>query len=155
MKEIGSSTKDGRTTSPRNTMVSLCKEFHQLGWMTGTGGAISMRDGEDIFITPSGVLKENVKEDDIFKVGEDGQIIKHPDNTNLKYSSCFPNFHHIYKLRYENILGSLFYNVCQVQALNHSNLPHTQHICSAGLPAGHREPLADQAPADGEGDEGP
>ena len=98
MKEV-SFTKDVSTATPRNIMVSLCKEFHQLGWMTGTGGAISMRRGEDIFITPSGVLKENVKEDDIFQVSADGQVTKHPDNINLKYSSCFPNFHHIYKLR--------------------------------------------------------
>jgi len=80
-------------------MVSLSKEFHQYGWMTGTGGAISMRHGESIFITPSGVLKENVKEDDIFQVTLDGEIIKNPDDSTLKFSSCLPNFKHIYTLR--------------------------------------------------------
>ena len=99
MKEVTNSTRDVPVNNQRTTMVSLCKEFHQLGWMTGTGGAISMRQGEDILITPSGVLKEKVKEDDIFKVNTDGDILKHPDNSSLKYSSCFPNFQHIYSLR--------------------------------------------------------
>merc|ERR1711915_299747 len=83
----------------RRTMVSLCREFHGLGWMTGTGGAISMKQHEEIFITPSGVLKEQVTSDDIFKVNMDGEIIKAPDKPGLKFSSCFPNFCHIYRLR--------------------------------------------------------
>ena len=93
------SSKNNLDVCKRNTMVSLCKEFHQLGWMTGTGGAISMKHGEDIFITPSGVLKENVKEDDIFILSANGQVTKQPDNHSLKFSSCFPNFQHIYRLR--------------------------------------------------------
>merc|ERR1719369_1010914 len=92
-------TNNFTTVSPRGTMVSLCKEFHSLGWMTGTGGAISMREGEEIFITPSGVLKENVKEDDIFKLNTAGQVVKWPESKNLKFSSCLPNFQHIYRLR--------------------------------------------------------
>ena len=100
MKDDMSTGKTATMLSPRKTMVSLCKEFHCLGWMTGTGGAISIRDGEDIFITPSGILKETVKEDDLFKVTENGEVLKRPDNISLKFSSCFPNFQHIYRLRY-------------------------------------------------------
>ena len=96
MKDI---VTDATICDCRRTMVSLCKEFHGLGWMTGTGGAISMKQQREIFITPSGVLKEHVTSDDIFKVNMEGEIIKAPDNPRLKYSSCFPNFRHIYKLR--------------------------------------------------------
>ena len=68
----------------------------------GTGGAICMKSDEGIFITPSGVLKESVRESDLFVLDEKGGILKNPDSINgkvLKYSSCFPNFINIYKHR--------------------------------------------------------
>ena len=37
--------------------------------------------------------------EDIFSLKEDGAIIESPSR-NLKYSSCFPNFRHIYNLRF-------------------------------------------------------
>ena len=55
---------------------------------------------ESILITPSGILKESVNPEDIFSVDKDGEIIQSPSSRNLKYSSCFPNFRHIYNLRY-------------------------------------------------------
>ena len=66
----------------------------------GTGGAIAMKKADsEILITPSGVLKESVKEDDIFTLDSEGQVITRPVNSNLKFSSCFPNFQHIFRLR--------------------------------------------------------
>ena len=60
-----------------------------------------MRTGDSrILVTPSGVLKESVKEEDIFTLDDAGQIIERPENSQLKFSSCFPNFQHIYRLRY-------------------------------------------------------
>ena len=68
--------------------------------LLGTGGAIAMRTGESgILVTPSGVLKESVKEEDIFTLDEAGQVLESPDSPQLKFSSCFPNFQHIYRLR--------------------------------------------------------
>ena len=61
-----------------------------------------MKADEGIFITPSGVLKESVRESDLFVLDEKGEILKNPDSKNgkvLKYSSCFPNFINIYKHR--------------------------------------------------------
>ena len=67
---------------------------------SGTGGAIAMRTGDSgILVTPSGVLKESVKEEDIFSLDDAGQVREGPDNSQLKFSSCFPNFQHIYRLR--------------------------------------------------------
>ena len=102
--------------SAKEIIVGLCQEFYRLGWMTGqikqmnrgcdglrllgTGGAISMKTADsDILITPSGVLKESVKEDDIFTLDCEGQIITRPVSSHLKFSSCFPNFQHIFRLR--------------------------------------------------------
>ena len=68
---------------------------------SGTGGAIAMRTGDSgILVTPSGVLKESVREEDIFTLDDAGQVLEIPDNSQLKFSSCFPNFQHIYRLRY-------------------------------------------------------
>ena len=106
-------------------MSELCQEFYRLGWMTGqsiptdncsmcsmltifyipylgTGGAISIKTEEGVLITPSGVLKESVTPEDIFTLDDDGEIIKSPIR-GLKYSSCFPNFRHIYNLRFLKI----------------------------------------------------
>ena len=55
--------------------------------------------GSGILITPSGVLKESVKEEDLFTLDDAGQVLVGPENSQLKFSSCFPNFQHIYRLR--------------------------------------------------------
>ena len=157
MKEVGNIKKDNVMNSTRSTMVSLCKEFHQYGWMTGTGGAISMRHGEIILITPSGALKENVKEDDIFQVTLEGEIIKNPDDSTLRFSSCLPNFKHIYTLRYYFIWKYYFFFLLIIilQTIHHCHLPHTQPPGSPGLPACQWQPPEHQALADGERYEGP
>jgi len=31
--------------APPNLIVDLCRQFYHLGWVTGTGGGISIRDG--------------------------------------------------------------------------------------------------------------
>lgn len=38
----------------------LCTHFYHLGWVTGTGGSISVRRGGRIFMAPSGVQKERM-----------------------------------------------------------------------------------------------
>lgn len=37
-----------------------------LGWVTGTGGGISIKHGEHIYLAPSGVQKERIKPEHIF-----------------------------------------------------------------------------------------
>ncbi|XP_015767400.1 PREDICTED: methylthioribulose-1-phosphate dehydratase-like [Acropora digitifera] len=46
---------------PRNLIPELCRQFYQLDWVTGTGGGISIKYGNEIFIAPSGVQKERIK----------------------------------------------------------------------------------------------
>ncbi|XP_069479471.1 methylthioribulose-1-phosphate dehydratase isoform X6 [Ambystoma mexicanum] len=53
-------TKD--KTHPRNLIPELCKQFYHLGWVTGTGGGISLKLGDEIYIAPSGVQKERMEE---------------------------------------------------------------------------------------------
>ncbi|KAL9633610.1 MAG: hypothetical protein Q9164_004598 [Protoblastenia rupestris] len=51
---------------PANHICTLCRGFYSLGWVTGTGGGTSIRQGPHIFIAPSGVQKELMQPDDIF-----------------------------------------------------------------------------------------
>ena len=43
---------------PANLICTLCRNFYNLGWVTGTGGGTSIARNSHIFIAPSGVQKE-------------------------------------------------------------------------------------------------
>lgn len=100
---------------PLQLIPELCRLFYTLGWVTGTGGGISMRVGDDIFVAPSGVQKERIQADDIFTITacEDnseplpgGLAVKHaklvalPANKAVqKISECTPLFMNAYRMR--------------------------------------------------------
>ncbi|GFS18437.1 methylthioribulose-1-phosphate dehydratase [Elysia marginata] len=46
---------------PRKLIVELCKQFYHLGWVTGTGGGMTIKKGDEIYIAPSGVQKERMQ----------------------------------------------------------------------------------------------
>nr|XP_029502515.1 methylthioribulose-1-phosphate dehydratase-like [Oncorhynchus nerka] len=61
-KENGSeSTESQDKEHPRLLIPELCRLFYQLGWVTGTGGGLSLRRGDQIYIAPSGVQKERLQ----------------------------------------------------------------------------------------------
>lgn len=76
---------------PANHICTLCRGFYNLGWVTGTGGGISIKDGAHIFIAPSGVQKELMQPLDIFVMEHATRtyLRKHPV---LKPSACTPLF---------------------------------------------------------------
>ncbi len=76
----------------RALIVELCQQFYRQGWCTGTGGGISIRDGDRIFMAPSGVQKERIGVDDIFVVNRDGEVLEPPKNQTLKLTACAPLF---------------------------------------------------------------
>ncbi|CEG78507.1 Putative Methylthioribulose-1-phosphate dehydratase [Rhizopus microsporus] len=51
---------------PANLIPELCRLFYNLGWVTGTGGGISIRKGDKVYIAPSGVQKERMEPQDLF-----------------------------------------------------------------------------------------
>ncbi|KAG9292310.1 hypothetical protein G9A89_009122 [Geosiphon pyriformis] len=83
---------------PANLIPELCRLFYNLGWVTGTGGGISIRKGEEIFIAPSGVQKERIKPYDIFVLS---LKTRHPLRVPklLKPSACTPLFYNAYTMR--------------------------------------------------------
>lgn len=85
---------------PAILIPALCKQFYHLGWVTGTGGGISIRDGREIYIAPSGVQKERIQTDDMFVCDIQGNdIIVPPAHKNLKKSQCTPLFLSAFTLR--------------------------------------------------------
>jgi len=76
---------------PANLICELCRKFYSLGWVTGTGGGISIRKDDHLYIAPSGVQKELLRPQNMF-VLEYGQraYIRRPPQ--FKPSACTPLF---------------------------------------------------------------
>lgn len=78
---------------PRRLIPELCKQFYHLGWVTGTGGGISIKQEEEIFIAPSGVQKERMRAGDLFIQNMAGDDLAIPPASRcLKKSQCTPLF---------------------------------------------------------------
>ncbi|KAJ7344615.1 hypothetical protein JRQ81_000565 [Phrynocephalus forsythii] len=85
---------------PRNLIPELCRQFYHLGWVTGTGGGISMKCGNEIFIAPSGVQKERIEPEDMFVCDIEGRDLSvPPPHKKLKKSQCTPLFMNAYTMR--------------------------------------------------------
>lgn len=86
---------------PFQLIPELCREFFRLGWVTGTGGGISIRQGDRVFIAPSGVQKERIQPDEIFILhAKTGEVLQNPKcGRPLKISECTPLFMSSFELR--------------------------------------------------------
>lgn len=82
----------------RELICELCRHFYDLGWASGTGGGISIKEGSRIYMAPSSVPKERLCPVDMFTLDEDGQVLEEPGG-GLKLSQCAPLFLHAYKIR--------------------------------------------------------
>lgn len=85
--------------SPQQVIVDLCRQFYGLGWVTGTGGGISIREGGRVYMAPSGVQKERLAPQDIFELDERGETLCGPSRPGLKVSECSPLFFNAFRLR--------------------------------------------------------
>lgn len=76
----------------RKNIVELCKLLYDQGFMAGTAGGMSVKDGGVIYITPSGVQKERMRANDMTMFDtEKQQYIERPDQI-YKPSACVPLF---------------------------------------------------------------
>lgn len=97
---MASNNPENEKEHPRNLIPELCRQFYHLGWVTGTGGGISIKDGDKIYIAPSGVQKERIQPEDLFVqniAGEDLELP--PPAKKLKKSQCTPLFMCAYTMR--------------------------------------------------------
>ncbi|KAL0074328.1 methylthioribulose-1-phosphate dehydratase [Phycomyces blakesleeanus] len=83
---------------PANLIPELCRLFYTLGWVTGTGGGISIRKDDHVYIAPSGVQKERMEAHQLFVMTlGDRTFLRKPDV--LKPSACTPLFYNAYTMR--------------------------------------------------------
>lgn len=75
-------------TDARALICELGRAFYSLGWASGTGGGICIRDGERVIVAPSGVQKERMEPGQMFALALDGQVVERPDDPALRPSEC-------------------------------------------------------------------
>ncbi|KAG5357785.1 Methylthioribulose-1-phosphate dehydratase [Yarrowia sp. B02] len=83
---------------PANLIVELCKLFYDNNWVTGTGGGISIREGDTVWLAPSGVQKERMQPTDMFVMDLKSRDYLRRSPT-FKPSACTPLFLSAYTLR--------------------------------------------------------
>jgi len=87
------------TEDPRAIICDLAKTFYQLGWVSGTGGGICIREGQNIWIAPSAIQKERMRPEQMFTLALDGSIVARPDDPTLRPSECTALFLKAIQLR--------------------------------------------------------
>jgi methylthioribulose-1-phosphate dehydratase len=84
---------------PRELICELARSFYDLGWVSGTGGGICIRTGDQVVIAPSAVQKERMRPEQMFTMALDGSIVTHPDDASLRPSECSSLFFKAIALR--------------------------------------------------------
>lgn len=85
--------------SASSLICELARQFYDLGWVTGTGGGICIREGEHILVAPSGVQKERMRPEQMFTLSIDGTIVDRPADPELRPSECTSLFLAAIRLR--------------------------------------------------------
>lgn len=83
---------------PKRLIVELCRQFYTMGWVSGTGGGMSIRRDGRVYMAPSGVQKERLDEADLFVLDEAGTILSRPPG-DAALSACAPLFFNAFRLR--------------------------------------------------------
>ncbi|MCB1164747.1 MAG: methylthioribulose 1-phosphate dehydratase [Leptospiraceae bacterium] len=86
-------------SDPKTIISEMCQNFYRLGWVSGTGGGISIRRDDRIYMAPSGVEKEKIRPEDCYVLDLEGNVQEGPANPNLKLTECAPLFLSAYELR--------------------------------------------------------
>ncbi len=90
-------------TETADLVCELCREFYRLGWASGTGGGISIRDSAGVWVAPSGVQKERISAEDVFLLAPEfegpARILRGAGNPDLRISECTPLFFNAYRAR--------------------------------------------------------
>ena len=85
--------EDRAVTTPEEAKAVLCelaRRFYEQGWVSGTGGGLSIRLGDRVFMAPSGVQKELLRPEQIFELDRAGRVTEGP--AGLHVSQCRPLF---------------------------------------------------------------
>ncbi|KAF2283187.1 hypothetical protein GH714_043517 [Hevea brasiliensis] len=81
----------------KSLVAELCRQFYTMGWVSGTGGSVTVKVHDDsvprphqlIVMSPSGVQKERMVPEDMYVLSSDGFILSTP--TPKPYPYKLPN----------------------------------------------------------------
>ncbi|KAK8706211.1 hypothetical protein V6N13_049786 [Hibiscus sabdariffa] len=113
MGSVSQAYLDSQAVMEARSLISeLCRQFYSLGWVSGTGGSITMKVHDSsipkpqqlILMSPSGVQKERMEPEDMYVLSGDGAIISSPSpkpypHKPPKCSDCAPLFMKAYHMR--------------------------------------------------------
>lgn len=122
----------------RALISELCRQFYTLGWVSGTGGSITIKVHDDsipkpqqlILMSPSGVQKERMVPEDMYVLSPNGAILSAPSpkpypHKPPKCSDCGPLFMKAYEMRDAGaVIHSHGIETCLVTMLN----PHAKEF---------------------------
>ncbi|TXG55130.1 hypothetical protein EZV62_020386 [Acer yangbiense] len=112
--------------------AELCRHFYTLGWVSGTGGSISIKVHDDslpishqlIVMSPSGTVKERMVAEDMYVFSSDGIILSTPSfkpypHRHPKCTDCAPIFMKVYEMCDAGaVIHSLGMEACIVTMMN-------------------------------------
>lgn len=104
MVSTSSAIEDVKAMKEADVPTTIClvmQKLYTLGWCSGSGGGISIRDKEAgiTYTAPSGVQKEMISPDEIFSLDPKGAVLKAPSKPGLKVSECAQLFQQAFELR--------------------------------------------------------
>nr|WP_321456606.1 class II aldolase/adducin family protein [uncultured Cohaesibacter sp.] len=80
-----------KSPNPLTNFIDLCHRIHARDFVPGSGGNASMRLGDKIIITPSGVSLGLLEEQDLVTISMDGSVIStgKPSKEWLMHMHCY------------------------------------------------------------------
>ncbi|ESQ43108.1 hypothetical protein EUTSA_v10013244mg [Eutrema salsugineum] len=124
---------EGKEVKETSSLVTeLCRHFYTQGWVSGTGGSITIKVHDAsipkpeqlIVMSPSGVQKERMQPEDMYILSANGSIISSPSpkpypNKPPKCTDCAPLFMKAYEMRNAGaVIHSHGMESCLVTMLN-------------------------------------
>ncbi|CAH9115679.1 unnamed protein product [Cuscuta europaea] len=104
--------ESGKVQETKALISDLCRHFYTQGWVSGTGGSITIKVHDDsiprsqqlIVMSPSGVQKERMVDEDMYVLSPSGLIVSEPSAKPYPYkppkcSDCGPLFLKAYEMR--------------------------------------------------------
>jgi len=150
--------RDVRTPEEARELIGrIGRLFYSLGWVTGTGGGLSIRLGDRIYMAPSGVQKEHISPDMVYELDLDGQVLDGPDpERGLRVSQCRPLFLLAYRKRaagavlHSHSLAAMLVTLFSGERLAISQLEMLKGLAGVGYNDRHEIPVIDNTPQESE-----
>lgn len=132
----------------KDLLCELGRRFYALGWVSGTGGGISLRFGERVLMAASGVQKEALDHESIFELDLQGRVLKAPPEAyGLRCSACRPLFLAAMRLRgagaviHSHSLNALLITLVHDEAFRVTHLEMMKGLRGVGYHDAHAVPI--------------